>query len=581
MNQEQLEKYTSAITLSDMEIFVFPELMYALVLANIMSPIIWQWRELDCFAKLKDKNSYKKLMRLKQFIMDEYEFNLDLETWGLTSKAKELKRFERFISPEDIAKSNALFGYHGDKYYFDVDIRKHFGLDKYDDDVIPYWKTETVEAMEAFRYKPGYTKRAGECVSLAALYLAAAFIVCGIPLEDIYMILTPLHSQNFIDINDGVLTNNRRLVTKTMWFNGSAISNKAQRALRNENVTIVAHPSGYIHCLYADATIDKEAYQHFAGRLMSYLTTDLTLPVFASFLRTHRDYQKFFQVCRDCRGRSQFLRAEVLFHYEHSSNYRIADTTHDKLLADVSEEDFVPYELPGRIRCDHLEEFINQEKIDVRNPRGKKALRKFVESVIPDAQQFVDKLADFVHTEAKLPGLDKNFVASEPIEISVKQDRQQIIDYLQGKRRSNLTADLAFYAYRDMETCDWSPFIKAAVERNPVSLRMADSMSIGQVYTWLEQMKNASIYDGKRLAQPDEVANYKTGDGLEKAFVLANVIRQRSPQQDIEIIVDKSDVILNGPGQYRFISAKGLEKHVHISAEDDTQSLPFAHKESV
>jgi len=260
MNSEQLEKYTSAITLSDMEIFVFPELMYSLVLADIMSPIIWQWRELDSFRKLEGKSSYKKLMRLKQFIIDEYEFNLDLETWGLTSKAEELKRFEKFISSDDIAKSNALFGYTGDKYYFDVDIRRHFGLDKYDSDIIPYWKTETVEAMNAFRYKESYTKWAGECVSLSALYAAAAFIVCGIPLEDIYMILTPLHSQNFIDIQDGVLTNNRRLVTKTMWFNGTAISNKAQRALRNENVTIIAHSSGYVHCLYEQATIDKKLY---------------------------------------------------------------------------------------------------------------------------------------------------------------------------------------------------------------------------------------------------------------------------------------------------------------------------------
>src|SRR3990172_868175 len=131
MKPDQLEKYSSAMTLSDMEIFVFPELVYSLVLANIMSPVIWGWRELDCFKKLEGKGSYKKLMRLKQFIIDEFDFNLDLETWGLTSKAAEIKRFENFISPEDIAKSNALFGYEGDKYYFDVDIRKHFGLEKF------------------------------------------------------------------------------------------------------------------------------------------------------------------------------------------------------------------------------------------------------------------------------------------------------------------------------------------------------------------------------------------------------------------------------------------------------------------
>jgi hypothetical protein len=444
MNSEQLQKYTSAITLSDMEIFVFPELMYSLVLADIMSPIIWQWRRLECFKKLEGKSSYKKLMRLKQFIMDEYEFNLDLETWGLTSKDKELKRFEKFVSHDDVAGSNALFGYHGDKYYFDVDIRRHFGLDKYDSDIIPYWKTETVEAMDAFRYKAGYTKRAGECVSLSALYVAAAFVVCGIPLKDIYMILTPLHSQNFIDIQDGVLTNNRRLVTKTMWFNGTAISNKAQRALRNENVTIVAHSTGYIHCLYDDATIDRKAYRHLTRQLASYLSTELTLPVFTSFLRSNRDYQKFFQLCRQCRGQAQFLKAEVLFHYEHTSNYRIADRTHEKLLTEVSDEDFVPYQLPGRIRCDELEEFIKKQKMNLKNHDGKTALRKYIEPVVPDAQQFVEKLADFVHIEAKLPVLEKNYLPAEPIEIPVEQSRKQIIDYLQQVRRTNPTADLAF-----------------------------------------------------------------------------------------------------------------------------------------
>ena len=99
------------------------------------------------------------------------------------------------------------------------------------------------------------------------------------------MILTPLHSQNFLDLQDGILTNNRRLVTKTMWFNGTEISDKAQRALRNERVTVVAHRPGYIHCLYRDATIDPKAYEHFRARLADYLSTDLTFTVFASFLR--------------------------------------------------------------------------------------------------------------------------------------------------------------------------------------------------------------------------------------------------------------------------------------------------------
>ncbi len=569
MNSEQLEKYTSAITLSDMEVFVFPELMYSLVLANIMSPIIWQWRELDCFKKLEGKSSYKKLMRLKQFIIDEFEFNLDLETWGLTSQATELKRFENFISPDDVTRSNALFGYQGDKYYFDVDIRRHFGLDRYNSDIIPYWKTETVEAMDAFRLKEGYNKAAGECVSLAALYAAAAFIVCGIPLEDIYMILTPLHSQNFIDVQDGVLTNNRRLVTKTMWFNGTAISDKAQRALRNENVTVVAHSSGYIHCLYEDATINRQRYLDFCSKLGSYLSAELTLPVVANFLRFKQDYQKYFQICRDCHGQPHFLKAEVLFHYEHGSNYRIADTTFEKLLAEVSEEDFVPYQLPGRIRCDELDRFLEKIKPDLKSSEGKTLLRKTIEKIIPEAEKFVDELADFVYVEPKLPFSDKNFPLTNPIEISPGQSREQIIDHLQQARQNNTTADLAFYAFRDMESCDWLPFIKAAIERNPVSLQMAESMTIDQAYSWLDKINNRSIYDGARLAQPDEVANYGIGDGLEKAFLLANVIHRKNPAQEIRIIVSGKDVIVKSSKEYRFVSTKGLQKKVRISQTGD------------
>ena len=101
--------------------------------------------------------------------------------------------------------------------------------------------------MTAFRHREHYTTGAGECVSLAALYAAAMFIVGEVPLEKIFMMATPLHSQNFIDEKEGLLTNNRRIMTKNMWFNGTSLSGKARRALENEKVTIVSHITGHIH----------------------------------------------------------------------------------------------------------------------------------------------------------------------------------------------------------------------------------------------------------------------------------------------------------------------------------------------
>lgn len=567
MSPDDLEKYSSAITLSDMECFVYPELMMALVLANLMSPLIWRWRQEDCFAKLDGKNPWRRLMRLRQYIMDEFEFNLDLNTWGLTRKDVELNRFKEVISPEDIARSNALFGYTGDKYYFDIDIRRHFGLDQYDGDVIPYWKTETVEAMAAFRRKEGYQSGAGECVSLSALYAAAAFIVCGIPLEDIFLILTPLHSQNFIDIQDGVITNNRRLVTKAMWFNGTEISNKAQRALRNEQVTVIAHCTGWVHCFYEKATIDPRQFQRLDRLLRSYLDAPLTPLNFANFLRSQKPYQPYFQFCRHRRGERMFVKSEVLFGYEHGSRYRILDPTFEKLLEEVDEEDFSPYPIEGRLCCEQLARFVEAEKINIKNPDDQNKLARFLAPLVPDAEKLVEDLVSFLHIDPRLPSPQKHYEPVEPIRLRPEWSREQMIDALESIRSQSQIADLAFYAYRDMTRCRWEPFIKAALERSPVSLEQSAALEDLQVYPFLCEMSGDSIYEGPRLAQPDEVANFRTGDGIEKAFYLAHVLRHRHPQMTLTLDIDGPTVTLHADRDYVFESAKGLRKKILLEPD--------------
>jgi len=119
-----------------------------------------------------------------------------------------------------------------------------------------------------------------------------------------------------------------------------------------------------------------------------------------------------------------------------------------------------------------------------------------------------------------------------------------------------------------MQKCRWEPFLKAALERNPVSLEKAGSISIDEAHNWLNRMPNESIYEGPRLAQPDEVSNYGRGDGIEKAFLLANIIRSRHREQQVRITVDNNSVILLSPnGEYRFDSEKGLRKQVSVTAD--------------
>lgn len=561
-----LERKSSAATLSDMEIFIFPELLYSLVLANIMSPRLWRWRDDPWFDGIEKMKPYRRITRMKQYIMDHYVFNLDLDTWGLTTKDREMTRFRDFINPDTLARSNALFGYEGDKYYFDIDIRTHFGLDKYAGDVIPYWKTETVEAMDAFRFKPNYPTGAGECVSLAALYAAAFFVVAGIPLKDIYLLATPLHSQNFIDLDDGILTNNRRLVTKTMWFNGTELSAQARRALEHEQVTVVTHETGCIHVVYEDATISPDAYRHFANRLQGYLCASLTVELLDNFLRHSHHIHKCFQLRWPLHGTDHYIGLDRVFSFEESGPYTISDNTRAKLMAEIDQEDFQPAPLPERIMLNDLEDFIRRERLDIHSPLDQARLKSKFACDCFHAAGAIESLIHFCCVKPRLPdSAAKAFSAShEPLKVEVGMTREQIIARMETIRDRNEFADLAFYAYRDLNRTEPEPFVLGAIERSPVSVTGTKNLDVEALLARLRSMPDSSIYDDAgRLAQPDEVWNYGRGDGAEKALLLAAILRNREPSQSmtIEITADAA-VVKAGSQEYRFPSQKGLKPQV-------------------
>ncbi|MBN2568307.1 MAG: hypothetical protein JXB42_02630 [Deltaproteobacteria bacterium] len=561
-NSEAMEKKSSAVTLSDMEMFIFPELIYSLVLANIMSPRIWRWLEDSWFSGMERLSPYRRVLRLKQYIMDNYAFNLDLDTWGLTTKERELNRFKAFISEDTLRQSNALFGYEGDKYYFDIDIRTHFGLDKYEGNVIPYWKTETVEAMDAFRHKPYYSTGAGECVSLAALYAAALFVIAKIPLKDIYLMATPLHSQNFIDIDDGILTNNRRLVTKNMWFNGTALSAQARRALENERVTIVAHETGCIHTIYEEANIDKDVYRSFSDRLERFLETSITDTIIGNFLRHDRDIQKCFQLRWPLRGVDYYIKAERIFSYEHGSPYRVNDNTLGKLMDEIDTAEFKPNKMPKRITLNDLQDYTRKHRINMKDPEDVKRLKELFASECMDAQESIEKLARFCCVDPKLPDIEsKNFVRDEkPLGIDLDMGREEIMDRLEHIRAENDAAAMAFYAYRDLNRTETEPFVLAATQRNPVSIKGTEGLSTKAVLEQIKKMPDDSIYDEPgRLAQPDEVWNYGRGDGAEKALLLANILKNRMSGTNIFIDISPNMTTVKANNvSYSFPSQKEL-----------------------
>ncbi len=558
------EKYSSAFTLSDMEIFIFPELFYPLVLANIMSPEIWKWREDPWFEGIEKRSFTYKINRIKQYIIDNYKFNLDLATWGLTTKSRELERFSSFFDIEVLKQSNALFGYEGDRYYFSLDIRKHFGLDSFNDDVIPFWKTETVEAMNGFRHKDSYSTGAGECVSLSSLYAAALFIIARVDLKNIFLMATPLHSQNFITEKEGVITNNRRIVTKNMWFNGTSLSAKARRAIENEKITIVSHISGHIHTIYNEATIDPAYYSHFSEMLRKFLKTELDKHVFINFLR-FKGYKSLFQYKDDHSGKPRYITLEKLFEYEHSSRFNVALDSRAQLLNEIDGDEFSMSPLAGRLMLNDFEDIL-----DTCVGKNTDCILREIRSSIPEVltilpDNMFGELRDFLWTEPKLPSENKNNKREASPVISTTDTRERILAEIIKSSDVSEMSLLSLYVYRAMDIIDWQPFTKAALERNNVAFDAFKGKSYEEVFQIVNGLKNESIYSEKRLAQPDEVWNFGTGDGIEKAYLLGSWIRHNNFDENITLDIKNELVTLITSGDsFTFESSKGFVKRITV-----------------
>ena len=77
------------------------------------------------------------------------------------------------------------------------------------------------------------------------------------------------------------------------------------------------------------------------------------------------------------------------------------------------------------------------------------------------------------------------------------------------------------------------------------------------VFEKLKEWPNESIYDGNRLALPDEVVNFQRGDGIEKAITLMNIAKSRylpfSVKQTRETIL-----VLIEHGKFGFVCEKNL-----------------------
>jgi hypothetical protein len=191
--------------------------------------------------------------------------------------------------------------------------------------------------------------------------------------------------------------------------------------------------------------------------------------------------------------------------------------------------------------------------------------RFFEENIVqnPDCPK-IDKLFDalhhFLHIEPRLPNDKKTFVSTEKIDVSEHLSREEIIAEIEKKSSKNEVAELALFAARRMDLVDWNPFIKAVIERNPVCVDALKNMDIQEIYSTLKNLPEESIYnEPTRLALPDEVWNFQVGDGLEKAFAMATVCKDKKPESIIKLTCSDGLITLSiNEKTYKFTTKKQL-----------------------
>jgi hypothetical protein len=257
-----------------------------------------------------------------------------------------------------------------------------------------------------------------------------------------------------------------------------------------------------------------------------------------------------------------------MFEYEHTSKYS-AFETREQLLKEIDGDDFHLSPIQGKITLNKLERILDSNE-------GKSI--EFLQSEFinqTDSQfhsllnEMFSEIAKFITTIPRLPDMEKEYASEDRLKIEVDDSREKIITRIKKFAKKHETGLLSLYVFRDMDSIDWEPFIKAALERNPVSFSAFEKCSSEVIYEKIKSLNNESIYDGKRMALPDEVWNFGTGDGCEKALLMADILHHQDPAAEITIdIANKNVTLRHNKSEFNFSSKKGFNRFITISDND-------------
>jgi len=282
---EKLEKLSAAVSLTVLEIDFYPnELIPAFLLANLMSPALWAWRD-EKKAGSDDGILYSPKNRLNQIqrFFHRYTFtNIAGEPggdpWGLLNFAEEEKRFGSEFVQKIRAEYDATF-----RKLLAENPESQFGQiineDYYREGFFPRLKNETLEVMNAFTLVNEEGKRSGKCIGLGMLWAAALVVWGRFPLDRIIITGNRAHMFVFLDDEDGHLLNNTKWFSNTRINNQSELSEFVRVVASSTETTFFYNPElGMCHCTTRTSQIPQQQITDIYASIGGFVSNRLKHP---------------------------------------------------------------------------------------------------------------------------------------------------------------------------------------------------------------------------------------------------------------------------------------------------------------
>jgi hypothetical protein len=287
---DYVERLSRAVSLTVLELDVDRDaLVPAYLLANMMSPALWTWRERRRVSTASGRllSANRRLAQLQRrfhhYTFTHFPDKPGGDPWGLLDFAEEEARlgtsFVRRMRLEYDRTLRALLAQNADSQFGRIVTE-----DYYHAGYFPRLRNETIEIMDAYGRVSPEGSPSGKCAALAMLWAAALIVWGRFPAEQVTVIGNRAHIFVFLDEGNGHLFNNTRWFNRTRIRNQSELSEYARTVTSSAPTTFLYCPAvGMCHCDERRSEIPPDQLTELLAKVRAFLSVPLQFPDLKEF----------------------------------------------------------------------------------------------------------------------------------------------------------------------------------------------------------------------------------------------------------------------------------------------------------